>query len=603
MARFGPGSSYYDPPVSPTARTQVSRAFSHASQPDSALLRSHTPISEPDLDSAVLANLERQSSAGSYLNRGAPTNGSSTPKTSGTPSHKVQRKAVPSLASERAAPPPPPPSSPPSSSSGSRVPSSSASSTVSSSVSTVHPQDNRDYSMLRLVNYLQGQEQVRQGQTTRMTSQMDRIEHKVDRLERIEGKLFRLDRMDEKLDKLNELANRPLTRALSTASSRPPPVPSKDDDTESIDVELSDTETERPPSPALSDGSSASADSERPVTPTLPSGPVPFIVPDSLNQRLDDMSNLLGTVLGQQRDILDQLNQGKRDRGMGMMDPGHSAPVEDMLRQILSHLGTVQPRGSFSGSTVGSEFDPTSFYPGGSVYGSEVGMNPIAPPNSVIGVPSPTLSSVIPESLLNGSIEHNPFDYEYATRNLPPAQPPMPSQRQPAHMPEWLRQRQNQQQQPQFVVPVPQPQAQIPQVPQVSVPPNTLGDNEDRTGALDPMHELMNEARVHTPLSATSGALTIVSPDKSTPPTPKTPAAVVSSSPVRPPRDLIPGPAPELIDVPTPINDKRHLPSSRAPPVSANAPAPGPAPAAPYQTAHNYAPSAGMGPPPPPTAG
>lgn len=336
----------------------------------------------------------------------------------------------------------PVPSHPPSDPTASSAPTSTASSSTTS-VAPAAP----DYNMLRLINYLQGQEQVRQGQTTRIGDQLDRIETKI-------GKLERLDKLDD------------LEAKLSTLHNLPPPVPSKDGHG---DPDGSDSDSE-------SDTSSVSStETARPVTPA------PVIIPAAFSQRLDDISTLLGAVLGQQRDIMDEL--GRRREIQVELDSNRHITlprIEDLLRNILERVEEGAHGQSYASrrtpsvpykrratpvheadSDVGDREGP--WYNGaGSVVSSDGGLQPPAPPNSEAGIKTPR-TVYLTESLLDENVGEPDFDDEFMINNLPPAEPPQ-EQRIPRAQPPTFIRRLPPMGQPQQPMQAPQPAG--PQQPQ-----------------------------------------------------------------------------------------------------------------------------------------
>lgn len=480
-------SGQYNTPSQFSSQQARSQASGYTTTTFSLGVRSCTPLSEPDTNYTLLAALDRQSSAGSYVsmshfrrNQNPPPTSTgimpsrpeslgSVPVSNAAP--RGRRKAVPPLEEVSRAVPAPLPSSdpssstsstkskktynqpmrpastPPSSSHGSGSSFSSSSSSRSSSYSSTTSTSTalpgaRDFSMLRLVNYLEGQEQTRTGQTSRMTNQLDRVERSSNRIEhkldRVEGKLSRLDPMEKRLAKLEEILKESSAHPPIVLSDAPPPVPSKDGHSRDID-EDADVDSERPPSPALSDTSSSSSDTERPVTPTATHNALPFVMPELLSQRLDDVSNLLGTVLGRTKDIQDQLAE-KRE----------SAPathLENMVLEILHRLNTIQvlPEGSIAGSVYESEMEEGGWYSGNSAIGSDMFDRrrfPNPPPPTAVSSSSSAISMVIPESLLNVNLGQPSYDY-----SLEPDLP-VPDRRyqgfRPEPVPEWLRARHRQ---------------------------------------------------------------------------------------------------------------------------------------------------------------
>ena len=103
-------------------------------------------------------------------------------------------------------------------------------------------------------NYLQGQNQARQGQTTRVANQLDRIERKVGRIADGKGEL-------------------------------PPPVPPKGE------------------SPPSSPSSVSSASTARPITPEAAMG-------DAIAKQFEDMRRLMATLIGQNNRDLRGLRPG-----------------------------------------------------------------------------------------------------------------------------------------------------------------------------------------------------------------------------------------------------------------------------------------------------
>ncbi|KAL1409582.1 hypothetical protein Q8F55_003573 [Vanrija albida] len=328
-------------------------------------------------------------------------------------SSRVHRKPVPLLdppppIREEPAPPSPPP--PPPSSSESTVTRSTSS---SSSTATVV-----DYRTLRLLNYLEGQDKVRNTQYTRIGHQLDRIESKQDRADRSLKHLDKLNQLDqlrklEKLDLLNRLGE---LEKLDRLDDLPPPVPSKD----SIAAESP------PPSPSTS--VSTLSDTERPVTPPA------VIIPESFNQRVEDMGTLLGMVMGQQKDILEELAFRRE------LDTQEPSRIEHMFGEILRHIETMGypkplaplPRKRPASSTAWSNAEG-NFYPGSrSVYSDQFGA-PVPPNTAHSGT---SLLSRIPESLLEDGTPEYEFDDEHEIDNLPPASPPRERQQYRAPAPD-----------------------------------------------------------------------------------------------------------------------------------------------------------------------
>lgn len=226
----------------------------------------------------------------------------------------------------------------------------------------------------------------------------------MDKLDGIEIKLAKLD--------LERLAKRDLLNEenLSRLGETPPPLPSKDGH-------------DRPASPA---SSSSSADTARVATPP------PLIIPLEISNRLDDMSTLLGTVLGQQKDILDELGR----RQQPVVEAGSSRHVtlphiQDLLHRILDRVGEAeyeyipgkpQPYAPRKRSAAASDIDEEGpFYPGGGSVYSEEGHRVLVPPNTEASRASTVRAT---ESLLNGDLPGPDFDEEMEMMHLPPDSPP-----------------------------------------------------------------------------------------------------------------------------------------------------------------------------------
>lgn len=242
-------------------------------------------------------------------------------------------------------------------------------------------------------NWLQGQDEARAGQQSSFKSQLDRIEHKVSEIAERTGDLP------------------PLSRSRRHGG---------DDDGS-------------PPSSPSSTTSTA-----RPITPPAK------LVPDGLADQLDDMRRLLGTVIGQNKDLMDEVNRRR----------SWDAEVPHLLRRALLKLGDDEfldahppaqppPRSAAGGS----------LYDGaGSIYSDDLGSRVKGPPNSFTESHEALVQkrfSAVPDSLLDGEVPDGDFDEELAMRDMPPEDPPqehiLPKVQVPAH----LLARRQQQQQPQ----------------------------------------------------------------------------------------------------------------------------------------------------------
>lgn len=150
------------------------------------------------------------------------------------------------------------------------------------------------------------------------------------------------------------------------------------------------------------------------------------------------MSNLLGTVLGQQLTILDQLER-RQTPVVELESSRHiTLPrIQDLLHRILDHVGQGQngyadetayvPR---KRSTVARDTDSSvegPFYSGaGSVFSDEGGHRAPAPPNSHVSRPSTTGRA--PDSLLDGEVGGMDFQEDLEVLGLPPDSPPREQQ-------------------------------------------------------------------------------------------------------------------------------------------------------------------------------
>ena len=320
------------------------------------------------------------------------------------PPHQDTREQTPPT------PPPPPPSSSGKAGDGSGTP------TASTYSSSVHTRHNGNPDINRLINYLQGQDTARRGEDTRLASQLDRIENKVGQIA-------------ETLP------------SLSAERERPPPVPSKYDD-------------RSPPSSPSSVSSTAST--ARPVTPP------PLVLPESLMNQLSDMRNLLGTVIGQNNDLRDEMNRRRSyEVELPPQDPRFRR-LEDLLRRALLHLGDtdiaeeldripshpshpITPGGprayDANGRPIEDEYPEGSMYEGGgSIYSDEFNPKVKAPVNSVTSDYARRQNgfSPVPSSLLDGSLGDPEFDDEFAIQNLPSEIPPSPYRSRHVQVPQAL---------------------------------------------------------------------------------------------------------------------------------------------------------------------
>ena len=162
---------------------------------------------------------------------------------------------------------------------------------------------------------------------------------------------------------------------------------------------------------------------------------------DGVSQQLDDMRRLLGTVIGQNSDIL---NEATRRRSFEV-ELSPRAPglrrIEDLLRRALLHLGDSE-----IAAELGRESRPHDVYPESStpseesfnndasmfagtegMYSGDFNPKARAPPNSFTDSIDPRRRrrfSAVPDSLLRGEITTPDFDEGFAMRDLPPQTPP-----------------------------------------------------------------------------------------------------------------------------------------------------------------------------------
>ncbi|ORX41083.1 hypothetical protein BD324DRAFT_678476 [Kockovaella imperatae] len=384
--------------------------FSFASdtqeQSDSA-----THISEPNTDIGLLADLERQSSAGSVWNTSASRKGRKSSIRSGKtpfgtaventlfdtaretmyttaptwPTQTYMYSAVQTqhplkdassissastvAASSRRKPVPPPSPS---------MPNSSGWSSYDTNQSSESRTPNQDVN--RFLNYIQGQDEARQGQQTKISIQLDRIETKMSQL----------------------------TEQIPGARDQAPPVPSKDD------------------SPPGSPSSVSSASTMRPVTPP----------PDAFAQQFDDMRHLIGTLIGKTNDLASEVARSRSieldisDRGPGMRR------IEDLLRRALLRLGDSEFLSDYD-RPLEPEYRPRepatlkeeeSMYEGTDGIYSDDWVKAKTPANSITeSYQRKKRWSGVPASLLDGPLGDADFDSEaerIAMEYLPPDSPP-----------------------------------------------------------------------------------------------------------------------------------------------------------------------------------
>lgn len=166
---------------------------------------------------------------------------------------------------------------------------------------------------------------------------------------------------------------------------------------------------------------------------------------DAVGQQLDDMRRLLGTVVSQNTEILNETAR-RRSFDVQLSPRGPSLRrIEDLLRRALLHLGDSEiaaeldkefPYGdpyphSRPGSQASTDQDrdrEDSMYPGSEgMYTDDINPRAKAPANSFTDSYARRRRgrfSAVPESLLDGDVSEPGFDEEFAMRDLPPQTPP-----------------------------------------------------------------------------------------------------------------------------------------------------------------------------------
>ncbi|WVQ86046.1 hypothetical protein IAT38_008214 [Cryptococcus sp. DSM 104549] len=404
----------------------------------------------------------------------------------------------------------------------------------------------------RLLNFLQGQEMAKTGQTTRIGNQLDRIERKVTQI----------------AENQSALASR----------DQPPPVPSKKDEDD-------EEEQSMPSSPT---SSTSSLETARPVTPP------PLIIPEVINQQFDDLRNLLGTLIGRQEDLLGRQDmmarelERKRSFDVELPDRGpEMSRLEDLLKRVLQRVGDSEfgdeyqragreerryPASVATPRTEGTR-DGSMYEGGESVCSGEFNARGRqAPANSITseqhrrrhGPPSD-----IPESLLDGELPSPEFDDEWAIANLPPDTPPREFVSRQSVMPPRFA-RQTPRQAPQMATSAQQP------VPQ-SVPLQHQPIQEY------PEEEYYEEEQDEPITEEYEPSLREPEPEPEPTPVPTPREATPRESPIQPPvpyrteddshdqhqpysddvynrGPINPGPPPQRVDLPTPVNSPRTMP-------------------------------------------
>lgn len=190
-------------------------------------------------------------------------------------------------------------------------------------------------------------------------------------------------------------------------------------------------------------------------------------MPDAIAQQFDDMRRLLGTVIGQNNDLM---QEAEKRRSYEVDLPPNNPRlrrIEDLLRRALLNLGDSDiaeemgrtkrhedddddegypfPRQASSFTKASSQKEGSWYHGGDSVYSEEL--------NPKLRAPHPSEASTltrnrgaftpVPESLLHGSVGEPDFDEDWAMQNLVPETPPSdyipPRNAVPPHLTDHLR--------------------------------------------------------------------------------------------------------------------------------------------------------------------
>lgn len=176
-------------------------------------------------------------------------------------------------------------------------------------------------------------------------------------------------------------------------------------------------------------------------------------MPDAVAQQFEDMRRLLGTVIGQNNDIM----QARRSYDVDLPPTGPGfRRLEDLLRRALYRLGDsdiMEEDGldkypdEYEGLRAQSESAKEgSWYRGGSIYSSEFKTKLRGPDGSYTSEHNRRMrgkASPVPSELLDPYIDSPEFDEDYAMQNLPPETPPSdyvaPKMSLPPHLANHLR--------------------------------------------------------------------------------------------------------------------------------------------------------------------
>lgn len=262
------------------------------------------------------------------------------------------------------------------------------------------------------------------------------------------------------------------------------------------------------------------------------------------------MQLLLGQLVGQNRDLMDEV---ARRRSYEVETPAMTGPqkrLEDMMRQILRKLGGAQEYDEYlpesAGSTPPPSPPPTMYTKDGSMYR---GNGSVYSDDGKVRAPAPSFTSSydrkkrfsgVPDSLLNGSVGGGEFDH-YTMDDLPPDDPPrehvIPHVQVPPHLARQRRQQQSEAPTP-MIIP-----AAIPEEPEYYEESIPEGQIQAR-----PNQQAYAETEPESPTP---------------PPVPYKQNDTPSEYSDDYNRGQINrGPPPQAVDLPTPVNSLRNLPTN-----------------------------------------
>lgn len=186
-------------------------------------------------------------------------------------------------------------------------------------------------------------------------------------------------------------------------------------------------------------------------------------MPDAIAQQFEDMRRLLGTVIGQNNDIM----QARRSYDVDLPPTGPGfRRLEDLLRRALYRLGDSDimeedgldkyPDESGGLRAPSDSAKEGSWYRGGgSIYSSELNPKFRAPDGSYTSDHERRIrgkASPVPSELLDPYFGSPEFDEDFAMQNLPPETPPSdyvaPRMALPPHLANHLRNQRHQEPEP-----------------------------------------------------------------------------------------------------------------------------------------------------------